>query len=168
MLKTKSLTIDATGRDHGKVFLITEMPAMRVEGWAQRLLKGLGRAGVEIDDESMGSGVMALVAIGAKALTQLDWSDAEPLLAEMLSCAQIVPDPARPQVARPIIESDIEEVATLLKLRSEIVEVHVGFSIAAALSILGAAAKERKSSDTPTSHSSSEPSSEPGSPLSTS
>lgn len=139
---------------------------MKVEAWAARLLKGLANSGAELPEDAFDIGIAAVVAMGARGIAKLDWSDAEPLMAEMLACAQIVPDPARPAVARPMIESDIEEVSTLLALRSEIVELHVGFSIAAVLSKLGAVAKA-SSSLTPMSPNSSGLSPELVSPAST-
>ncbi len=158
-LKTKTVTITAEGRDKGKVFLLTEMPAVRAEAFAARVLGAMSRAGVELPDDVAQSGAVGLIAAGTRAFAAIAWTDAEPLLAEMLACVQIVPDLTKPVVTRSLVESDTEEVATLLLLRGELVELHTGFSIAATLSTLGQAAKAR-SSATETSPSSSEPSSE--------
>ncbi len=143
--KSKVVTIDAEGRDKGKQFVLTEMSARAAEAWATRALLGLSKAGVEVPDEAMDAGAAAIISFGARALTSMAWPDAEPLLAEMLACVQIVPNPSRPEVMRALIDDDTEEVGTLLKLRGEVVELHTGFSVAAALSTLGQAAKMRPS-----------------------
>lgn len=167
-LKSKTITIKSEGRDSSKTFLLTEMPAMRVEAWAMRAIMALQRSGSELfDEDATQGGVLTLVGAGFKALAGIAWDDAEPLLAEMMTCVRLIPDPAKPEVARPLVETDIEEVGTLLHLRSEVVELHVGFSIAAALSALGQAARSRPT-PAPTSAPSSPESSEVGSPPSTS
>lgn len=159
MRKTKLLTLpgvpsDASGqRDNGKTFLITEMSAVKAEKWAQRALLAITAAGVDIPPEVIAMGAGAVMAAGFRALMTMSFADAEPLLDEMLECVTFVPDRKRPDVVRPFDAEDIEEVTTLLTLRSEVIEVHTGFSIAAALSKLGTAATNwtPASSDTPTS-----------------
>ena len=47
----------------------------------------------------------------------------------MMTCVAFLPDPARPQVIRQLVETDIEEIATRLRLRDEVIALHVGFSI---------------------------------------
>lgn len=158
MRKTKIVTIDAEGRDKGKSFLITEFPAMRVEKWAARCLLALSRAGVEVPDEAVDAGAIAILSAGLNAFRQMAFDDAEPLLDEMLECVQFVGDPngikdqitGLPLGVRTLQAADIEEVATLLRLRGEVFELHVGFSLGAALSTLGAA-MAGSSSATPTS-----------------
>lgn len=161
MRKHKVAVIDREGRDKGKHFLILEMPAMRAEKWAAKALLALGRAGVEISDETMQAGAAAVLGAGLSAFKQMRFEDAEPLLDEMMSCISVVPDPARKDpvsslpLSRPIMtDDDIEEPGTLLFLRGEVIEVHTGFSVTAALSSLGAAAKTSKPRSTRTSRSS--------------
>lgn len=164
--KTKILSIPSTGdktsRDAGKHFLITEKPAVQAEKWAARALMAAANAGIDIPPEVIKMGAGAALAIGLRALLSMSFADAEPLLDEMLQCVEIVPDPKRPEVVRSLDEEDVEEVATLLLLRSEVIEIHTGFSIAAFLSNLGKAASSTEpaadplSSNTPTSPSPSE------------
>jgi hypothetical protein len=52
---------------------------------------------------------------------------AEPLLDELLTCVEFMPDPARPEVVRSLIDDDIEEVATIFKLQKEVLALHVDF-----------------------------------------
>ena len=119
--KVATIVIDSEGRDCGKVFQLREMPAMQAERWA--------KSGVEIPENIANAGLAGVAALGLKAFGGLDFADAEPLLIEMMSCVQIIPDPAKPQVVRFLVDDDIEEVATLLKLRAEVFSLHTGFSI---------------------------------------
>jgi len=131
--KTKVVTITAEGRDRGKQFLITEMPASRAEKWAFRAFFALGRAGIQVPEEMAGMGMSVIAVIGIRALAMLRFEDAEPLMDEMMGCVQFMPDPARPAIVRQLIEDDVEEATTLLLLRSEVIELHTGFSIADAV-----------------------------------
>lgn len=158
--KSKTVTIEFDNRDRGKTFLITEMPAVQAEKWAARALLAMSRSGVEIPEEAMSAGAATLLAAGLRSFTSMAFEDADLLLDEMFACVQFVPDPSRPQVTRALFDDDIDEVATRLFLRGEVIEIHTGFSVTATLSKLGAAAKDKAgSSDTPTSPPSSEPSS---------
>lgn len=142
------------GRDKGKHFVITEMSAVRAEKWATRALLAIGRAGVDMPDDLAQAGMAAIAYAGLKAITSCAFDDAEPLLDEMMECVTIKPDPAN-SFTRKTIEEDFEEVATLVQLRDKVLQVHVGFSIAAELAKLGAAAKKamNASNDTQTSPS---------------
>lgn len=116
------------GRDRGKAFLITEMPASKAEKWATRALLLLSRSGIDFPAEMLGSGMAGIAVYGLRALPLLDFNEAEPLLDEMWDCIQIIPDPSHQNVTRPILEDDIEEIATRIKLRTEIFNLHVSFS----------------------------------------
>lgn len=135
MRKEKSVTIDgpAGSRDIGKVFWLTEMSAVQAEAWGTRALLALARSGVELPDDFMSMGLAGIAIVGVKALGGLDYETAKPLLAEMLACVQAVPNPANPTVRRALIDDDTEEVATLLFLRREIVNLHVDFFTSGAL-----------------------------------
>lgn len=171
--KTKIVTIEREGRDRGKSFLLTEMPPRQAEKWATRALLAIGRgarseASADMKEELQGAGMAGIAALGVQALTSIAFDDAEPLMDEMLECVTFVPDPSkldqmtRAPITRGLIEEDIEEVGTLALLRSEVLEVHLGFSIAGLLSTYGAKAKQKltTSLDTLTSRNQSEPSSE--------
>jgi hypothetical protein len=134
--KEITITIEDGGRDDGKVFFIRELSAMKAERWATRALLALMHAGVEMPDDMTDAGFAGIAAVGVRAFARLDFADAEPLMAEMLTCCQIIPDPSRPQVRRALIEDDIEEVSTLFRLRQEVLSLHLGFSLAAFRSTL--------------------------------
>lgn len=132
--KQATVTISAEGRDKGKVFVLTELPAYEAEDWAGRALFALMNAGVEIPDNIAEAGLAGVAALGIKALTKLPYDSAKPLLDSMMKCVQIQPSPS---VVRPLVDDDIEEVATLLTLRKEILGLHMDFSMAVAQSISG-------------------------------
>ena len=132
MRKTAKVTIDAAGRDKGKVFILTEMPVSRIEKWATRAILALAKAGVEVPD--MGGGLASIAAAGIMSLAKLSFDDAEPLMDEMMTCVTIMPDPKRPSVTRTLVEDDIEELGTRIRLRTEVLNLHMGFSVADFLS----------------------------------
>ena len=76
-------------------------------------------------------GMAGMAQLGIKALAGLKWEVAEPLLKEMWTCVQIMPDPSKPHVLRNLIEEDIEDVMTRVKLRAEVWKLHTGFLQAA-------------------------------------
>lgn len=151
--KTNLVTITEEGRDKGRHYLVTEMPPRQSEKWASRVLFAIAKSGGDNREaeEVAKSGMAGLAAVGLRSLTRMDFSDAEPLMDEMLSCVQFVGDPNRVDqatgkaYARPLAEDDIEEVATLLALRSEVIQLHTGFSPADFLSKWGAAMKAKLS-----------------------
>lgn len=151
-LKTKLVPITEDGRDVNKLFLITEMPAVQAEKWGWRTFGACARAGVDIPDDAVERGLAGLLVVGLLSLARIHWHEAEPLLDEMFSRVQIIPNPLMIEVVRPLVESDIEEVATRLKLRKEVVELHLGFSLAVVFSGLSSmTATAKDSPDTPTS-----------------
>lgn len=171
--KTLTVTIPQSedgknNRDAGKTYLLTEMPASQGEAWGIRALLALARAGIEIPEELDNTGMAGVHAIGGgfRLTGGLHAEDVEPLLADMMGCVAFVPDPSKPDIVRPLVETDIEEVATRLRLRGEVMQLHLGFSIAGVLSTLGASVKSRMgaSSITPIAPEPSAPSSPPAPP----
>lgn len=119
-------------RDAGKVFEIIEMSALRAERWAMRALTALSRSGVDVAGVTPSMGMQGVAAMGLEALMKVVGEDyVRPLMDEMLTCVKIVPSGASAGVLpRPLTEDDIEEVDTLLRLRLEVVQLHLGFSLA--------------------------------------
>lgn len=118
-------------RDKGKLFLLTEMPAMQAEQWAIRALLAIASTGVSVPEELKSAGMAGLAVMSLSALAFVRYEDAKPLLDEMLTCIEYIPDPSKPHVKRELHESDIEEVQTLVLLRKEVWNLHMGFSQAA-------------------------------------
>jgi|GEM_PF-370466 len=155
MRKHKIVEITAEGRDQGKKFLIVEKSAFETEKWAARAISALSRTGVGVDDELIASGAIGLVVVGLEALKQLPFEDLEPLMDDMMTCVSFVPDTkqvlenGRPYSRRLDLgddedDGDICEVATIFKLREEVLELHLGFSVTAALSTMAAAVTSRR------------------------
>ena len=133
--KSITFTVADDNRDKAKVFVLTEMPASKAERWALRALSALAASGMEIPYDVASSGLAGVARMGLQAFGGLEWDKAEPLIAEMFECITIIPDPSKPNVTRALIEDDIEEVATRLKLRIEIFKLHVDFFTAVSPSI---------------------------------
>jgi hypothetical protein len=131
--KQKIVTIELEGRDKDKKFLITEMPASQAERWAIRAFLALSHSGVDLPDDVLGMGMGGVVAQGLRSFVGLSWTEAEPLLEEVMTCIQALPDPNDERVTRHLVESDIEEPETRLYLKVEVLDLHTGFSTAGAL-----------------------------------
>lgn len=133
MRKTE-IFVPTDGRDKetGYRFLLTEMPALRAERWALRALLALAHSGVELPEDAQTAGLAALAHAGLKALHSLDFHEAQPLLDEMWSCVQVMPDPSNVHILRPIRMlgqegDDIEELTTIWQIRERIFRLHTDF-----------------------------------------
>lgn len=148
--KELDIAISDDGRDNGKVFHLKEMPARQAEKWAYKAVMAIARSGVDIGD-AVGGSMQHLFILGISAALKMNFDDAEPLLDEMLGCITHVPNPEHPNITRPLWEDDIEEVKTLFKLRQEVLDLHMGFSAAGALSKQTSEPSASSSSNTQTS-----------------
>lgn len=129
--KIEQCPIPMAGRDKGKVFILTEMPASKGEKWAMRALLALARSGADIGEGYQSGGMAAIAVLGFQALSKLEFKEAEELLDEMFQCVTYQPDPQKhPEVIRALVEDDIEEVATRIYLRMRLFTLHTGFSFA--------------------------------------
>lgn len=165
MRKFKTVTIpqEEGNRDAGKSFLVVEKNAWDAEKWATRALLALSRSGVEVDDATLASGAVGLLMVGMDGLRKLPFEDAEPLLDEMTGCIHYVPNPSAvdPMTNRPATrplsfgddfnDGDVSEISTLWRLRQEVLELHLGFSIAAVISQLTAAVRSSSQQSSQTS-----------------
>ena len=131
--KIKLVVIETPGRDQGKCFRVQEMPAYQGERWATRAFHEIMRAGGEADGYVPGAGWEALAMAGYKSFGRLDLAVAQPLWDELLDCVTVVPEQSRPEVFRPLLlDSDVEEIATIVQLKLEAFSIHANFSRAAA------------------------------------
>lgn len=146
MRKTLTVTITAEGRDKGKQYLLTEMSATAAERWAAKAFLGLARSGLEVPEDLASLGLAGIAMIGFRAIGGMQFAEAQALLDEMFGCVQMIPDPSRPEVTRKLVEDDIEEVATRLRLRKEIFGLHVDFSSAGARLTSASAASAKNAS----------------------
>ena len=130
--KEKVFTVETKGRDEGKAFLIKEMSADKAEWWAIRAGMAMARNGIEVPDDFAQMGMVALAQLGLSLVAKIPLDEAKPLLDELMACVSIIPDPGNPSITRADINSDIEEFTTRLKLRAEVLKLHVDFIIAVA------------------------------------
>jgi len=125
-------TESGKGRDAGKTFFIREMAASQAEWWAIRAGLAMAKNGVELPENFADMGMAGMASTGLKMVAKIPAEEAKPLLTELMDCVQFVPDPSNQNIKRKLIEDDIEEVGTRLKLRAEVFKLHVDFSQAAA------------------------------------
>lgn len=120
------------GRDHGKVFVLTEMPATEAEPWATKAALLLAKAaGTELPDDAQG--VAALASLDTKqlpSLVKLKVAQAlqDPSLDAWWNCVQYQHDPQ--QMPQKIIHGDgcqIEDISTISFLRAKVLELHTSF-----------------------------------------
>ena len=133
MARRTDTFVATVGRDAGKHFFLTELPASQAEKWAARAFLAMAKSGLEIPDGIAEMGLAGIAAMGLKALGGMSFEVAGPLLDEMFTCVRIIPDPKHPEVVRVLIEDDIEEIGTRLQLRKAVFGLHVDFSVAGGL-----------------------------------
>lgn len=111
------------------------MSADKAERWAIRMVLALTNANVEVPEGSLQagmSGIAAILAQGVRNLAGLKFEAVSDLLDEMMTCVQYQPAAnLPPQALWAGDNSQIEEVRTRLSLRMEVLELHLGFSLAA-------------------------------------
>lgn len=126
--RVKEVMITQEGRDKGKLFLLTEMSAADAEDWAARGLLALAHSGQDLGDLS-NLGMQGIAILGIQALAKLKYDELKPLMDDMWKCVQIIPDPSGNRaMARALVDNDIEEIATRIQLRAEVINLHTGFS----------------------------------------
>lgn len=141
MRKTINYTVQEDNRDHGKVFVITEMSSADAEDWAFRVILALMSNNVDLPEGFESLGMAGLAQIGLKALSSLKHAEAKPLADELFKCVQHIPDPKKPHVIRYFLDDDTEEVITRVNLRMEVLKLHIDFSQAAGNSVFAQAKK---------------------------
>ncbi len=120
-----TVTVTEEGRDKGKVFLITEMPARFGHKWATRAMFSVMNSGVEVPENILTAGMAGFAMLGLQSMALVPFEMAEPLMDELLACVEFIPDPEKPHVKRRLFESDIEEILTIFKLQKEALNLHV-------------------------------------------
>lgn len=152
MRKTLLVTIVAEGRDQGKTFMLTEMPVRQSERWAFRALFVLAKY-MNLPEHIMSAGMAGVAQLSPSAMLSVPFEQVEPLLDEMMACVKIIRDTRHPEMTFQLTDDDVEEIATLLFLRSKVWELHTGFSWADSLLKWMSARTQPQAdlSDTPTS-----------------
>ena len=133
MLTSKIVTVEADNEDRGKSFLITRLPADQTEWWGLRAMNILLASGIEVPDEVAAQGIVGVIGMFGVSLAGfkgLDMDKVKPLLDEMMTCVQFMPNPDNPGIllAGKARDSQILETGTRFWLRKEVIELHTGFS----------------------------------------
>lgn len=141
MRRERKVAITAEGRDKGKLFVISEMPADAGERWANRMILALLNANVKVAPEARDGGTAGLFAVmpttslagSIKWLAGMAYDSAlEALLDEQMRCVKYQPPGGFPaQDLADGLASQVEEISTRWHLRTEWLELHLGFLLAA-------------------------------------
>jgi hypothetical protein len=130
--KQEKVTIADEGRDLGKTFVLTEMPAWDAVKWATRAYLALAQQGTQIPDGALTSGDPELIAAtGLTLLSLIPEHVAMSLLDEAKACIQFQPSDNSAIALQPVLFggiSAIEEPGTWLALLRRVFSLHVGFS----------------------------------------
>lgn len=121
--KTCRVVVEEEGRDKGKTFVVTELPALDIERWTVRLVLALGKNGVNLPGVQTDSGFAGIAGILWALMAQVSPQEAEALMATMLEGLKI----DEGKIVRDVVQDDIEEPETLLTIRMAWVELHAGF-----------------------------------------
>jgi hypothetical protein len=120
------------GRDKGKTFILTEMPATAGEKWAMQLMYLMQQNGVDLSPQAASSGMAGLAdALSAKKREQalaMGRALGDPSLAAWWDCVRYQHAPGHP--LQKIEQGDacqIEEIKTIASLRMEVVKLHTDF-----------------------------------------
>jgi hypothetical protein len=127
MRKSTTVTIKE-GRDHGKTFRITEWSAIQTERWILRAVFGLGKAGIEIPPEVLQLGAAGVAYAIASQASKLPSRLGLALADELMECVQRVEE----KLDRSLVDQDIEDVSTRLRLKGEVLKLTFGFFAIAA------------------------------------
>lgn len=161
MRRTETVTIqDEGGRDHGKTFVLTEMPAIPADKWATQALSLIMANGLKVAETEMTAGMEGLAAaIGPDGGTGLDAREAmaivtalqHPSLESWWDCVQYQHKPNQPPM--PIDKGEncpIEDIATIGFLRFRVLALHTGFFSPANGSTSGSRSPPVKTGSRPT------------------
>lgn len=126
--RTKVVTIDSEkSRDHGKTFLVTEMPADAAEWWAIRALQGILGANPDFDIDIFSAPLAKIAGFAFVGLARIPAEQLKPLMDEMKGCVSVLlPDG---KTTRALLPNDVEDIMTWVELRKEVFEVLTGFSV---------------------------------------
>lgn len=142
MLRTKIVTVQFEGRDKGAQYLLTEMVASQGEKWAMKaLLAMLHNTVIDLPEGWQQAPMMVVAGIGiAKLLAGIPFSTMDELGNELMGCItpQALPNMQgnieQLSIRRSLVEADIQEISTRAWLKSEVFELHTGFSVADVIS----------------------------------
>ncbi len=136
MRKHEDVTITADNRDHGKTFIVTEMPAWQALQWCAKALLALSQSGADIKPGALvkasEGGPETLAALGLEIFTLVPSSVALPLMQEVRACVTFQSPGGLAAVG--IKDGDmcqVEEISTWFILLKAAFILHLGFFPAA-------------------------------------
>lgn len=124
----KEVLIDS-GRDKGNAYVITEKSALEAEKFFVKLLLSVGK-NANLSEVLANQG--SLTALSNKEailelLLSLDFDVAQELMDEMLTCVEFKYFLKGMPKTRPLIKEDIQDLSTLMKIREEVINLHINF-----------------------------------------
>lgn len=131
----KSITVTLKDGAKDLTFIITQMPATKLESWIIRAVLLLVGTGAEVPaGADIKQAASYLKSKGLAALGGIDYAKVQPLLDELLTCCQRRCDGGALQEMTPAtVDGVIESVTTLFQLRMEALEVNIDFLPVASL-----------------------------------
>lgn len=129
--KTERVTIDAPGRDLGRVFILTELDSWSALILTAKIAHALTISGINVPE--IAKNPEGLAEGGIRLMTYIAPSVAEPILNELRECVTVLPPRAKPgSLAQPLIpENQPHEIRTWFTLLTKLYYLHLGFSPAA-------------------------------------
>lgn len=120
MMRAKELELN------GKTFVISKMPLIQGDRWANRVALALCKGGVDLGGNIKGLlDIEGLTTIALKALGGVPDDTAQGLLDELMDYVKFkLPDGSTRAV---VIESDIDDIASLWKIRIEAIRINLDF-----------------------------------------
>ena len=126
-LREVTVTVPQEGADKGKCFVITRMTAVEADRWGRHCLQAALAAGADIPALAEEAGLAGLAAVGLGVFGAIAPARMDTLLARLMQCVAVQPDPHNPALRRPLHDSDIEEIPTVGWLQKEAFALHVDF-----------------------------------------
>jgi hypothetical protein len=131
-LKTKIVTIEK-GRDKGKSFKITEMPAIQADEWAHHLLEQATLSGVDLKNVNIlnldTKSMAGMIEIGAAIITiigRIPREESRALKFDLLDrCVQIIPKAGEPRMC--MWDQEIKDFENFTILAAHAVGIHINF-----------------------------------------
>lgn len=125
--------VEDDGRDKGKEFLITEMPAWDADTLAQDIWRAMGDAKFTgIPQDVIAMGCAGLATLGLSVLSASKPEVAAVMRDKLLATVEVVITHEGQQQVRKVNSIDFEEVQTIRTLMDKVFQVNFGFLVIAA------------------------------------
>lgn len=129
--RVKTVVIDdIASRDHGKVFIVTEMSSTEAWLFSQELYRIMGTvSNLEIPDDVVLMGSAGLATIGMPLIAASGREACELMMKEFLKSVQLSIVHEGKEIVRPLvsISADIEEMTTITAIMDKVFYINFGF-----------------------------------------